>query len=147
MYIWISYWLPALYQCPLICLSLCSTPEGFPVGSVVESNGRNPGSVPGLLRFPWKRAWQPIPVFLPGDFHGQRSLTGYSPWGCKESNTTEVSEHGTASPQALKVAISLSRFLLQLHQKQNKKTLNTWFLFKVVKVDSHNEIVAITSPA
>ena len=33
-------------------------------------------------------ATQPTPVFLPGEFYGQRSLVGYSPWGCKESNTT-----------------------------------------------------------
>ena len=31
----------------------------------------------------WRRAWQPTPVFLPGESHGQRSLVGYSPWGCK----------------------------------------------------------------
>ena len=37
----------------------------------------------------WRRKWQPIPVFLPGEFHGQRSLVGYSPWGHKESDTTE----------------------------------------------------------
>ena len=41
---------------------------------------------------PWRRAWQPIPVFLPGEFHGQRSLAGYSPWGHKELDTTEVTE-------------------------------------------------------
>ena len=35
---------------------------------------------------PWKRGWQPPPVFLPGEFHGQRSQVGYSPWGRKESN-------------------------------------------------------------
>ena len=33
--------------------------------------------------------WQPTPVFLPGESHGQRSLVGYNPWGCKESDTTE----------------------------------------------------------
>ena len=33
--------------------------------------------------------WQPTPVFLPGEFHGQRSLSGYSPRGCKQSDTTE----------------------------------------------------------
>ena len=33
--------------------------------------------------------WQPAPVFLPGEFHGQRSLVGYSPWGCKESDMSE----------------------------------------------------------
>ena len=37
---------------------------------------------------PWKRKWQPIPVFLPGKSHGERSLVGYSPQGHKESNTT-----------------------------------------------------------
>ena len=30
---------------------------------------------------PWRRKWQPIPVFLPRECHGQRSLVGYSPWG------------------------------------------------------------------
>jgi len=33
--------------------------------------------------------WQPTPVLLPGKSHGQRNLVGYSPWGCKESDTTE----------------------------------------------------------
>ena len=42
-----------------------------------------------LGRFPWRREWLPAPVFLPGTLHGQRSLTGYSPWGHKESDTTE----------------------------------------------------------
>ena len=37
----------------------------------------------------WRRAWQPTPVLLPGEFHGQRSLVGCSPWGCYESDTTE----------------------------------------------------------
>ena len=37
----------------------------------------------------WRRKWQPTPVFLPGEFHGQKNLAGPSPWGCKESDTTE----------------------------------------------------------
>jgi len=41
------------------------------------------------LKAPWKRKWHPTPVFLPGEFHGQRSLVDYSPWGHKESDTTE----------------------------------------------------------
>ena len=36
-----------------------------------------------VRRIPWRRAWQPTLVFLPGKFHGQRSLAGYSSWGCK----------------------------------------------------------------
>ena len=38
---------------------------------------------------PWRRKWQPTPVFLPGESHGRRSLVGYSSWGRKESDTTE----------------------------------------------------------
>ena len=40
-------------------------------------------------KIPWRRKWQPTPVFLPGESHGQRSLAGYSPRGRKESDTTE----------------------------------------------------------
>jgi len=36
-------------------------------------------SIPGLERFPWSRKWQSTPLFLPGKFHGQRNLVGYSP--------------------------------------------------------------------
>ena len=42
-----------------------------------------------VYRFSWRRKWQPTPVLLPGKLHGQRSLVGYSPWGRKESDTTE----------------------------------------------------------
>ena len=38
---------------------------------------------------PWRREWQPNPVFLPGESHEQRSLAGYSPWGPKELDMTE----------------------------------------------------------
>ena len=38
---------------------------------------------------PWRRAWPPTPVFLPGKFPGLMSLVGYSPWGCKELDTTK----------------------------------------------------------
>ena len=37
---------------------------------------------------PWRRKWQPTPVFLPGEFRGRESLAGYRPWGGKESDTT-----------------------------------------------------------
>ena len=44
---------------------------------------RDVGSVPGMGRFPWSGAWQPSPVLLPGESHGQRSLVGCSPWCCR----------------------------------------------------------------
>ena len=46
---------------------------------------------PWVGKIPWRRKWQPTPVFLPGESHGQRSLVGYSPPGHKESDTTEHS--------------------------------------------------------
>ena len=42
-----------------------------------------------VRKIPWRRKWQPIPVVLPGEIHGWRSLMGYSPWGHKESDMTE----------------------------------------------------------
>ena len=43
----------------------------------------------GVGKIPWRRAWQPTPVFLPGESLGWRSLAGYSPWGLKELDKTE----------------------------------------------------------
>jgi len=48
-----------------------------------------PGFNPWIKKILCRREWLPTPVFLPGEFHEQRSLEGYSPWGCKESDTTE----------------------------------------------------------
>ena len=45
--------------------------------------------VPWVGRIPWRSEWLATPVFLPGEFHGQKSLAGYTPWGCKELDTTE----------------------------------------------------------
>ena len=47
------------------------------------------GFDPWIGTIPWRRKWQPTPVFLPEKSRGQRSLVGYSPWGQKESDLTE----------------------------------------------------------
>ena len=44
---------------------------------------------PWVVKIPWRREWQPTPVFLPGEFHRRRSLVGYCPRDCKESDMTE----------------------------------------------------------
>ena len=54
---------------------------------------RRPGLNPWVRKIPWRRARQPTPVFLPGEFHGLRSLVGYGLLGCKESDTTEQLTH------------------------------------------------------
>ena len=55
------------------------------------------GFDPWIRKIPWRRKWQPTPVFLPGESHGQRSLVGYSSRGCKESDMTEVTLHACIS--------------------------------------------------
>ena len=56
---------------------------------------RRPGFNPWVGKIHWRREWQPSPVFLPEESHGQRSLAGYSPWGHKESDTTKWLKHST----------------------------------------------------
>ena len=66
--------------------------EDFPGGSDGKASAYNAGdlgSIPGLGRSPGEGNSNPPPVFLPGKSHGQRILAGYSPWGRKESDTTE----------------------------------------------------------
>ena len=50
---------------------------------------RRPRLDPWVEKIPWRRKWQPTPVCLSGESHGQRSLAGYSPWGRKEMDTIE----------------------------------------------------------
>ena len=54
----------------------------------------------------WRGAWQPTPVILPGDSHGQRSLVGYSPQHHKESDMTEVTEHSGMNINTSQVFLS-----------------------------------------
>ena len=65
----------------------------FPCGSDGKESickARDPGLIPGLGRSPGEEKWQSTPVFLPREFHRHRSLVGYSPWGHKELDTTEL---------------------------------------------------------
>ena len=80
-------------------MSMCSVYIGFPVGT----SGKKPAYQckghkrcrfnPWVRKIPWRRAWQPTLVFLPGESHGQKSLAGYSPESHKESDTTKVTSY------------------------------------------------------
>ena len=67
---------------------------GLPGGSDSNQSTCNEGDagvIPGLVgMIPWRKAWQLTPELLPGEFHRQRSLVGYSPLDHKESDTNEV---------------------------------------------------------
>ena len=80
----------SLQSCPTLCHPMECSPPGSSVHGISQvaqlvknppanaGDARESGSVPGLGRS-WSRKWEPTPVFLPGKFHGQRSLAGYSP--------------------------------------------------------------------
>ena len=100
MKIWFefSFYLTS-YDSDVVC-------KGFPGGSA----GKEPACQcrrckrgrfdPWVGKIPWSRKWQHTPVFLPEEFHGQRSLAGYSLWGHKESDMTEcthIHTHNTYS--------------------------------------------------
>ena len=75
---------------------------GFPGSSDGKTSAYNVGdlgSIPGIDpgKILWRRKWQPTPVFLPGKFHGLRSLVGYSPWGHKERFSSSKDHSTTAS--------------------------------------------------
>ena len=66
---------------------------GFPADSVVKNPSAKLGAIPGSGRSHWRRKWQPTQVILPGEFHGQRSLVGYSPWDCKRVGHNLATKH------------------------------------------------------
>ena len=68
-----------------------TSPPANPDGSMEKEptfQCRECGFHPWVRKIPWRRKRLATQVFLPGKAHGQRSLVGYSPWGCKESDTT-----------------------------------------------------------
>ena len=98
-----------LLTAPLICHAISSLLILLPCGSDGKESACNegdPGLIPGYRIWsllPWRRAWQPTPVFLPGQFHGQRSLAGYSSWGREELDMAEW-------PQLTHYVITVSSF-------------------------------------
>ena len=72
---------------------------------------RDAGLISGSGRIPWWRTWQPSPVFLPGESHGQRSLEGYSPWGRREVDM--ASRLRTHAIGLSTLGISFSHFIFQ----------------------------------
>ena len=63
------------------------------------------GFNPWVRKIPWRRKWQPTPVFLPGQFHAQRSLVGYSAQGCRESGMTEHTHTHISMPHCVPKSI------------------------------------------
>ena len=74
---------------------------------------------PWIRRIPWRRKWRPTPVFLPGKFHGQRSLVGYSPWGHKRVRDD------LATKQQYCLHLFTKKFLLAFLMRFSQIEINT----------------------
>ena len=72
---------------------------------------RRPGFDPWVGKIPWRREWQPTPVFFPGESHGQRNLAGYTVHGVAESDTTEQLTHTQAHTREINRKKTINRKL------------------------------------
>ena len=84
------------------------------------------------MKIPWRRKWQPFPVFLPGKFHGQRSLACYSPWGCKELDMTERLTHTQINKNLLNSISSVLHTMadtIRQEEGEEQKKSNTMYSF------------------
>ena len=127
---------------------------------------RRPGFDSWVGKIPWRKKWQPTSVFLPGESLGQRSLTGYSPQGHKESDVKEVTQHPhrvisqrwnfTTSfcdlfhlaqyPQGSSVFTCQNSFLLKLHNVLSY-IYATFYLFIYLWTCSCFHLLAIVNSA
>ena len=88
------FWISLTHNCALDRIEkVIKHSQGFPGGSHRKEclQCRRPRFNPWVGKIPWRRKWQPAPVFLPGKSHGRRSLAVYGPRGRKESDTTTTS--------------------------------------------------------
>ena len=89
----------------------------FPGGSDGKESACNAGHlglIPGSGKFPWRREWLPSPVLLPGEFHGQRSLAGYTVHGVAKTQT-QLKQLSTVTKVRMNDLLSVFSFVHKLH--------------------------------
>ena len=114
------------------CIELCTRVRalGLPGGASGKEPTRQcrrhkrPGFDTWVGKIPWRRAWQPTPVFLPGESYGQRSLAGYSPCGCRESDTTEWHSMHTHTHMRVSLMKSLKDYRILPLSSVQKSSVN-----------------------
>ena len=95
---------------------------------------RKPRFDPWVWKTAWRREWLSTPVFLPWKSHAQRSLSGYSPWSCKESGITEHTQH--SSTITLRNSVHLGQCFLSFSTKtfEMKRKFHEPLMFTIIFV-------------
>ena len=111
-----------------VCVCVCHLCDSGKISACQCRRCRRCGLDPWVGRFPWRRKRQPTPGFLPGGSHGQRSLGGYSPWGCEGLDTTEWLNTQTSQwlVQSVPLSDESSRVLV-LSKSKHKHTHRTFW--------------------
>ena len=99
---------------------------GWLRGQRIRLQCGRPGFDPWVRKTPWRREWLPTPVFLPGEFHRQRSLVGYNSWGHKESDTTERRTQHTHYIITLGFYLTLSATLMSERSQRRHVSYVSW---------------------
>ena len=120
----------------------------FPGGAICKEPAcqcrrrKRHGFEPQGRKILWRRAWQPTPVFLPGESHGQRSLVGYSPWGHREPDITETTQHGSSQGQE-KVKLTIHHHTVKNHTSRTKATVSVDFIFLCSNHSKFHDVLLI----
>ena len=103
--------------------------RAFPADSVVENPPASAGDLQEMRfdtqvrKIPWRRKWQPTPVFLPGKFHGQKSLVDYGPWGLQRVGHDRVTDlYGNSMEGLQKIKNKTTTWSSNPTSKENKNT-------------------------
>ena len=102
----------------IVTLKLLCSDTGFPGGTSDKEPTcqcrrlKRHSFSPWVGKIPWRRAQRTTPVFLPGEYHGQRSLLSYSPWGRKELDTTEATQQACMHADIMLPCISIPLLIL-----------------------------------
>ena len=126
-----SLWVIPMHQLQACCNLICYW--DFPVCATVKESAcqcrrhKRHRFNHWFGKIPWRRVWQPTPIFLPGESHGQRSLAAYSQEGHTELNKTEVTWHGyicyyTSVPLLFFHSVPIFQLGRQNNNNNNKNT-------------------------
>ena len=115
----------------------CCKESSFLSGSDVKEIGlpcRRHVFSPCVRKIPWRREWLPTPVCLPGKFHGQRSLAGYSSWSCKKLDSTERPTHKESSRDKYTIHLILPLPMFSSHIMHSSLTPNYQLIYLYVHI-------------